>query len=74
MSITKKPMYRRAIESKNIIQFDISGYPSCEKHGAMNCVSETRTLWRCLTCGVGVSFGDITSFDIWLKSHDKTDA
>ena len=23
----------------------------CVDHGAMNSVSETRTLWRCLSCG-----------------------
>lgn len=25
--------------------------PRCVDHGAMNCVSPSRTLWRCLACG-----------------------
>lgn len=26
----------------------------CVKHGAMNCVSESRRIWRCLTCHEGL--------------------
>jgi hypothetical protein len=65
----KSPMYRRKEDPKNIIQFDSAGYPFCEKHGAMNCVSKDRVLWRCFACGVGVSFGSVPSFDIWLDCH-----
>ena len=25
----------------------------CREHGAMNAVNPERTIWRCLTCGVG---------------------
>lgn len=25
--------------------------PSCIEHGAMNCVSADRTIWRCVNCG-----------------------
>lgn len=24
---------------------------ACRDHGAMNCVAENRTLWRCIACG-----------------------
>lgn len=27
------------------------GKPSCQSHGAMNCVVPDRSLWRCLMCG-----------------------
>ena len=26
----------------------------CRKHGAMNCVSQDRKIWRCLTCHEGL--------------------
>lgn len=26
---------------------------ACKEHGAMNCVNEDRTIWRCLTCNAG---------------------
>jgi hypothetical protein len=67
----KQSPYKRKEEYKNIIQFDTNGYPSCEKHGAMNCVSKTRQLWRCIACGVGVSFGSIQAFDLWLSAHKE---
>ncbi|MFA5307095.1 MAG: hypothetical protein WC365_06620 [Candidatus Babeliales bacterium] len=66
MTKDKLSMYKRKEETKNIIQFDVNGYPSCEVHGAMNCVSKNRKLWRCIACGVGVSFGNIEAFDRWL--------
>lgn len=34
------------------------GKPVCIEHGAMNAVSETRDLWRCLACGRAVYMGD----------------
>lgn len=27
------------------------GKPECIDHGAMNCVNESMTIWRCLMCG-----------------------
>ena len=62
----KKSPYKKREKSQNIVQFDKRGYPSCEEHGAMNCVEKGRRLWRCIVCGVGVSFG---SFDEWIKIH-----
>lgn len=59
--------YKRKEGYKNIIRFDARGYPSCEKHGAMTCVNKERSLWRCIQCGVGVSFGDVNVFDEWLR-------
>jgi hypothetical protein len=38
----------------NLVKFDRKGYPSCEEHGAMNCVNHNRTLWRCLECHIGI--------------------
>lgn len=29
------------------------GKPSCQSHGAMNCVVPDMSLWRCLMCGRG---------------------
>lgn len=58
-------------EYKNIVQFDANGYPSCEKHGAMNCVNKDRKLWRCITCGIGVSFTSVESFDEWVRIHKE---
>jgi len=63
----KESPYKRKEAYKNIIQFDASGYPSCEEHGAMVCVNKERNLWRCIQCGVGVSFGDVNVFDEWLR-------
>jgi hypothetical protein len=68
---TKKSPYKRGRGYVNLIMFDLNGYPSCEKHGAMNCVNKERSLWRCLTCGVGVSFGSVEAFDTWLASHRR---
>lgn len=28
-------------------------YPRCVEHGAMLCVNEERTIWRCIACGAG---------------------
>ncbi len=67
----KESPYKRKEDYKNIVQFDMNGYPSCEKHGAMNCVSKDRQLWRCIMCGVGVSFESIGAFDKWLDFHQK---
>ena len=61
------PTYKRRTQYANLIKFDASGYPSCEKHGAMNCVNKERSLWRCSACGVGVSFEDVNVFDEWLR-------
>jgi hypothetical protein len=71
MKKDKESPYKRKEEYKNIVQFDVDGYPGCEKHGAMNCVSQNRRMWRCIMCGVGVSFGSVEAFDRWLDSHKK---
>jgi len=65
---------RREEETKNIIQFDENGYPRCEKHGAMNCVSKDGRLWRCIQCGIGVSFTSVESFDEWVRIHKNRTA
>ena len=31
---------------------------TCRKHGAMLCVSESRTIWRCPTCNEGAYMPD----------------
>lgn len=31
----------------------LGGSPWCKYHGAMNCVSTNRKIWRCLTCHAG---------------------
>jgi len=67
----RKSPYKRKDGYKNIIQFDQSGYPSCEEHGAMACVNKDRSLWRCIQCGVGVSFGDVRVFDEWLRRNKQ---
>jgi hypothetical protein len=67
----KESPYKRKEGYKNIVQFDLNGLPSCELHGAMNCVSKNRKLWRCIMCGIGVSFGSVNAFDKWLTSHEK---
>lgn len=54
----------------NLVKFDKNGYPACEKHGVMLCVNESRTLWRCPTCNIGVSFDSSEELDKWLKLHD----
>jgi hypothetical protein len=71
MKKDKESPYKRKEEYKNIVQFDVNGYPSCEKHEAMNCVSQGRRMWRCIMCGVGVSFGSVEAFDRWLVSHKE---
>jgi len=69
MTEEKESPYKRKESYKNIIQFGRKGYPSCEEHGAMNCVNKDRSLWRCIMCGVGVSFGSVKAFDKWLEIH-----
>lgn len=63
--------YKRKEGYKNIVQFDENGYPSCEKHGAMTCVNKQRLLWRCVTCGVGVSFEHVNVFDEWIRRQKQ---
>lgn len=63
----KRSPYKPGREYKNLVMFDASGYPSCEEHGAMACVNKERSLWRCIQCGVGVSFGDVLVFEEWLR-------
>lgn len=65
----KQSPYKRKEGYKNIVQFDVNGYPACEEHGAMNCVNKSRQLWRCIMCGIGVSFASIKAFDKWLQLH-----
>ena len=47
---------------KNLIHFDENGYPTCEEHGAMNCVNKDLTLWRCTECHIGVDVRNIYRF------------
>ena len=51
----------------SLVKFDAHGYPMCEKHGAMNCVNNERSLWRCVTCHIGVDFGDVRVFEDWVR-------
>jgi len=51
----------------NLVKFDARGYPTCEEHGAMNCVNEERSLWRCSACHIGIDFGDVHVFDDWVR-------
>lgn len=51
----------------NLIKFDENGYPLCEEHGAMLCVNEQGSLWRCPTCHIGVSFEHIRGFEEWIR-------
>lgn len=50
----------------NLIMFDAKGYASCEQHGPMLCVNQEGTLWRCPTCGIGVSFDSRKQIDKWI--------
>ena len=45
---------RKPNKYMNLVKFDSLGYPSCEEHGAMNCVNPNRTIWRCLQCNIGI--------------------
>lgn len=52
------------------------GYPHCSEHGAMLCVNEERTIWRCSTCHLGADLGQIHAYirrekDITLIFDDK---
>jgi hypothetical protein len=38
----------------NLVKFDTDGYPTCEKHGSMNCVNRERTIYRCPVCHIGI--------------------
>lgn len=46
----------------NLVKFDGTGYPSCEKHGAMNCVNKERTLYRCPVCHIGIDVSFLFDF------------
>jgi hypothetical protein len=63
----KKPQVKRQHGYVNRVMFDRNGYPSCEEHGAMNCVNKETTLWRCLACGIGIDFGTKENLKRWLK-------
>lgn len=69
MAEDKASPYKRGANYVNLVKFDANGYPSCEEHGAMNCVNKPRSLWRCIMCGIGVSFESVESFDNWLRIH-----
>ena len=47
---------------KNLVQFDDNGYPTCEEHGAMNCVNKDLTLWRCAECHIGIDIKNTYRF------------
>ena len=39
--------------SQNKVIWTSSQKAFCKSHGAMNCVSQNRKIWRCLTCHEG---------------------
>lgn len=41
----------RDVTSKEVYLDPIIEKPRCAFHGAMNCVSSSRVIWRCLACG-----------------------
>lgn len=41
----------RDVSTHKVSLDDVWNKPSCTEHGAMNCVSSDRSIWRCLNCG-----------------------
>ena len=48
----KVPNGRDSVSQHRVFWF-ITYKAWCKIHGAMNCVSENRRIWRCLTCHEG---------------------
>lgn len=45
----------------NLVLIGADWSPHCEEHGAMNCVAPGGTLFRCLTCGIGIDLNQVKS-------------
>ena len=39
--------------TRGLVRWDDVQRAVCATHGAMNCVSQDRRIWRCLTCHAG---------------------
>lgn len=45
------------VTEKNLVYVDVlSNTPHCKQHGAMLCMNEERTIWRCPACNVGMLY------------------
>lgn len=62
LDIRDMPGFNPASNTKDAPQRDVStgqvywnwyNKVSCWDHGAMLCVNEDRTIWRCISCGAG---------------------
>lgn len=40
----------RDVSTQQVTLDEVWNKPECIEHGAMNCVSPDRSIWRCLTC------------------------
>ncbi|WP_422390139.1 hypothetical protein [Arthrobacter sp. N1] len=41
----------RDVSARTVVVNPVWNKPDCVEHGAMNCVSPPRNIYRCLTCG-----------------------